>query len=79
VHRRIVRRHHRRISLTTVTYLANRTVSSLPATVSLKLAGLVTGMHTLRVKMVFRETVRRHGRRVTISVTRTLSQKFPVC
>ena len=68
VHRRVVHRHGKRVTVTTVTHSANRTVSSLPATVSFKLAGLASGLHTLGVKVVLHRTVRRHRHHVTISV-----------
>ena len=79
VHRRSVLRNHRRVTVTTVTYSANRTVTSLPASISLKLAGLASGTHMLRVSYLFHKTVRRHGKRVTIPVTKTQSAKFHVC
>jgi DNA-binding beta-propeller fold protein YncE len=79
VHRRSMIRNGRRVTVKTVTYSANRTVTSLPASISLKLAGLASGTHRLRVSDLFHETARRHGKRVTISVTKTQSAKFHVC
>lgn len=78
-HRRAFNRHGRRVTVVTVTYSANRTVTRLPATISLHLAGLASGTHALRVRYVFHQTVRSHGKRVTKTVTKTQSANFRVC
>jgi DNA-binding beta-propeller fold protein YncE len=79
VHHRTVLRHGKRVRVTTITYTANRTVRSLPATVSLSLTGLRTGSHTLKVTVSYNKTVRRNGRRHTVSVSKTLTAAFRVC
>jgi len=79
VHRRVAFRHGTKVPIKTATYSANRTVTSLPASISLKLSGLAKGPHTLRVQYLFHQTVRRHGKRVTTSVTKTQSTTFSVC
>ena len=79
VHHHVVHRHGKRITRTTVTYSANDTASKLPATTSLQMAGLSKGPHTLRVNLIFRQTVTRHHHHVIISVTMTLKARFRVC
>jgi DNA-binding beta-propeller fold protein YncE len=79
LHHHVVHSHGKRITRTTVTYSANDTASKLPATASLRLAGLSKGPHTLRVNLTFRQTVTRHRHHVIISVTMTLKARFRVC
>jgi DNA-binding beta-propeller fold protein YncE len=78
-HHRTVRRHGRRVTITTITYTPNAVVTTLPVGVSLRLAGLASGTHTLRVVYHFQETIRRHGRRVTVPVVKTQTLKFMIC
>jgi DNA-binding beta-propeller fold protein YncE len=78
--RHLVRhRHGKRIVIKKVSYTANRTVHKVPVTAALKLAGLKSGSHTLKVKVVLRRTVHRHGHRVKVSITKTLKTRFSVC
>ena len=65
--------------VTTITYTPNHTVRKLPANVSLKLAGLSSRSHAFNVTVSYHETVKRHGHRRTVSVSKTLSLTFTVC
>lgn len=56
---------------------ANRVVHHLPATLSLKLSGLRSGTHTLKVVASYREKAR-HGHHSKV-VSKTLKTKFRVC
>jgi streptogramin lyase len=62
-----------------VVYTANTVVHHLPATSTLGLDGLHSGSHTLKVKISYHETVTKHQRKSTLTVTKTLSAKFRVC
>jgi sugar lactone lactonase YvrE len=79
VHHRTVRRHGQKVVLTTITHTPNVTVGKLPANVSLKLADVSSGSHVFNVKVSYHATVRRHGHRQTVSVSKTLSLTFQVC
>jgi virginiamycin B lyase len=68
VRTRLVRGHRRRV----VSYTANATVHKLPARRSLRLAGLRSGRHTLKVKLRFAK-----GKHVP--ARKTLIVRFPVC
>jgi hypothetical protein len=72
---RTVRRHGRATTITSVTYLPNRTVVSLPAKLSFRLARLRPGAHALRIRLFFHTSVHGHVR----TVTRTLTRSFKVC
>ena len=74
-----VRRHGRTVRITTVSYSANRTIGALPSTITLKLATLSSGSHTLRIVFTFHRTVRTNSHTRTVSAARTLSTKFKVC
>jgi hypothetical protein len=74
-----IRRHGRTVRTTTVSYGANRTIGTLPGTITLKLATLSSGSHGLRVVFTFHRTVRKNGRSHTVSSTGALSTKFRVC
>jgi DNA-binding beta-propeller fold protein YncE len=65
--------------ITVITYTPNAIKHSLPATVNLSLAGLKSGTHTLTVKVFYKKTVKRHGRRATVTVSKTIRVKFSVC
>ncbi len=65
--------------VTVVTYTANVVVRHLPANVSLRLRGLKSGSHTLKVVISYKETVKRHHHKGTITVTKTLRVRFNVC
>ena len=79
VHHRTVRRHGKKVVLTTITYTPNVTVGRLPMNVSLKLAGMSSGSHAFNVKVSYHATVKRHGHRQTVTVSKTLSLTFKVC
>jgi hypothetical protein len=64
---------------TVVTFTANRVTRHLPSTPVLRLAGLKSGVHTLRVTVYYQETVTRHGHRSAITVHKTVAVKFNVC
>ena len=78
-HHRTVRRHGKKVVLTTTTHTPNVTVRSLPTNVSLKLAGVSSGSHVFNVRVSYHATVKRHGHRQTVSVSKTLSLTFQVC
>ena len=79
VHHRTVRRHGNTVVLTTTTYTPNVKVGKPPTNVSLKLAGLSSRSHVFNVKVSYHATVKRHGHRHTVSVSKTLSLTFQVC
>ena len=79
VHHRTVRRNGKKVVVKTVTYSPNDKVGGLPANVSLKLAGLSSGSHAFKVKVFYHETVKRHGHRHTVTVSKTLSLTLKVC
>lgn len=62
-----------------ITYTANATKHRVPVTVTLKLTGLKHGTHTLKVVLSYRETVRKHGHKKTVTVRKTVKVKFTVC
>jgi hypothetical protein len=74
-----VRVHGKTKTKTVTTYAANATAHHVPANLALKLAGLKSGTHTLTVKLSYHETVRKHGRRTTVTVTKTVRASFRVC
>jgi hypothetical protein len=43
------------------------------------LARLRPGGHTLRLVLTFRKTIRRHGRKQTVAVVKTVTMRFSVC
>jgi len=79
VHHRSRHKHGKTVVVTTITYTPNHTVRKLPANVSLKLAGLSSRSHAFNVTVSYHETVKRHGHRRTVSVSKTLSLTFTVC
>jgi hypothetical protein len=64
---------------TVVVYTANAVAHRVPVTPRLRLAGLRSGRHTLKVTISYRETVTQHHHQRTVTVTKTLSAKFRVC
>lgn len=74
-----VRRHGKRVKVKVTTYKPNATLKRLPASPSLKLSGLKSGQHTLKVILSYRETVTRHGHKTKKTVSKTLTVKFRVC
>ena len=66
-------------TITRVVFTANAIAHHLPSTPVLRLAGLKSGTHTLRVKVFYRKTVTGHRHRRAVTVTKTVSAKFRVC
>lgn len=71
-------RGHRNTTIA-VTYSPNATISRLPAKLELSLAGLKPGSHILSVKLLYRQSRRRHGRVLTTTFVKTLSARVTVC
>jgi hypothetical protein len=61
--------------VTTISYMANRTISSLRATLSFPLITLNHGTHSLKITVGFHKTV--EGR--TQTATKTTTSRFSVC
>jgi hypothetical protein len=76
---RIKRAHGKKRKVTIVSYRANSTVRHLPATVSLRLKGLKSGRHTLRIVLTYKKTVTSHRHVKTQHITNTVTAKFVVC
>jgi len=74
-----VRRHGKKVKVTVTTYKANATVKKLPASPNLKLTGLNSGQHTLKVTLSYIEAVTKHGHKTKKTVNKTLTVKFKVC
>ncbi len=74
-----VRRHGKEVKVKVTTHKANVTVKKLPASPKLKLSGLKSGQHTLKVTLSYIETVTKHGHRTKKTVHKTLTVKFRVC
>ncbi len=60
-------------------FTANAVARHLPSTPVLRLTGLKSGSHTLRVTVFYKKTVTKHRHRRTVVVTKRLSAKFNVC
>jgi hypothetical protein len=69
--------HKKTVKVTT--YSPNATAKHVPATLSLSIKGLKPGTHTLTVKVSYKESEKKHGHKVTVTVTKTLKAKFTVC
>ena len=74
-----VRKHGREVKVTVTTYKANTTVKELPGSPNLKLTGLNSGQHTLKVTLSYIETVTKHGHKTKKTINKTLTAKFKVC
>jgi hypothetical protein len=61
------------------THTPNATARRLPVTLALSLARLKPGGHTLKLVLTYRKTIRRHGRKQTVSVVKTVTVRFSVC
>ena len=48
-------------------------------TLALSLTGVKTGTHKLTVKIFYKETERKHGHKVTVTVSKSLTTQFKVC
>jgi hypothetical protein len=79
LHHHTARRLGRKVTVTTFSYSANRSVGVMPSTITLKVATVSSGTHTLRIVFTFHRTVRKNGRSHMVSSTSTLSTKFKVC
>lgn len=66
-------------TITRVVFTANAVARHLPATPVLRLAGLKSGTHTLRVKLFDKKTVTRHHHRKALTIIKTVRAKFSVC
>jgi virginiamycin B lyase len=77
--KKTVRKHGKEVKVTVTTYKANATVKKLPAAPKLKLSGLKSGRHTLKVTLSYIEAVTKHGHKAKKTVTKTLTVKFKVC
>jgi len=75
----ITTRNGKKKTVTVTSYSANATAHHVPVTVELSIAGLKPGMHTLKVKLSYKKTKKRHGHKITVTVTKTLRTKFKVC
>jgi hypothetical protein len=51
----------------------------VPAKLALSLKDLKAATHTLSVEVRYTKTVTQHGRKKTMTVTKTLKTKFLVC
>ena len=54
-------------------------MKKLPASRNLKLTGLKSGRHTLKVTLSYIETVTKHGHKSKKTVNKTLTVKFKLC
>jgi hypothetical protein len=57
----------------------NAVVRHLPATLALRLTGLKSGSHALKVVVSFTEKTSRHGHPRTVVVSKTLRAKLRIC
>jgi len=77
--KRTVRRHGKQVKVTVTVYKANAAVKKLPASPRLKLSGVRSGRHNLRVTLSYIETVTHDGHKVKQTVSKTLTVAFKVC
>jgi hypothetical protein len=66
-------------TITVIVFTANAVARHLPSRPVLRLTGLKSGLHTLRVTVSYKKTVTTHRHRRTVVVTKRLSAKFKVC
>ncbi|MGH2887881.1 MAG: hypothetical protein ACRDPA_35155, partial [Solirubrobacteraceae bacterium] len=74
-----VRRHGKAVKVKVTTYKANATVKTLLASPKLKLTGLKSGQHKLKVTLSYVETVIKHGHKAKKTVNKTLTVTFKIC
>jgi virginiamycin B lyase len=80
VHKRTVHlRGRRKKTVTVVVFTPNAVVRRLPASPALRLTGLRSGAHTLKVTVLYAKTVTRRHHRRTVTVTKTVTARFNVC
>ena len=77
--KKTVRRHGRQVKVTVTVYKANATVKKLPASLKLKLSGVRSGRHALRVTLSYIKTITKHGHKVKQTVNKMLTVTFKVC
>ncbi len=58
---------------------ATATPRRLPSTVAVRLSGLKSGAHTLRVRVTYTASIVKHGHRLRVKLSKTLRVKFRVC
>jgi streptogramin lyase len=73
-----LRNGHKRTKVVVV-FTANAVARHLPSTPVLRLAGLRSGLHTLRVTVSYKKTVSGHRHHRTVVVTKTLRAKLNIC
>ncbi len=78
-HKRTIRHNGHKRTITVVSFTANAVAHRLPATPVLRLGGLRSGTHTLRVTVSYKKTVTVHHHKRTVTVTKTVSANFRVC
>jgi hypothetical protein len=61
------------------THTPNATTRRLPVTLALSLARLKPGGHKLTLVLTYRKTIRRHERKQTVGVIKTVALRFSVC
>jgi hypothetical protein len=76
---RIVRVRSKRKYVTVTQYVANALTRHASANLALRLTGLRPGLHALKVKLSYKQTVVKHHHRHTVTLTKTLSTQFRVC
>lgn len=74
-----VRKHGKNVKVRVTTYRANATVRKLPASPKLKLTGLKSGRHTLKVTLSYIESSTNRGHKIKKTVNKTLTVTFKVC
>ena len=77
--KKTVRKHGKQVKVTVTAYKANATVKKLPASLKLKLSGVRSGRHTLRVTLSYIKTITKHGHKGKQTVNKTLTVTFKVC
>jgi streptogramin lyase len=77
--KRTTRHNGHKRTITIVSFTANAVARHLPATPVLRLGGLKSGIHTLRVTVSYNRTVTVHHHRRAVTVTKTVSATFKVC
>ncbi|HEX3910226.1 MAG TPA: hypothetical protein VHW67_05940 [Solirubrobacteraceae bacterium] len=71
--------HGRKKTLTVTVYVANATLRRASATLALRLAGLGSGLHTLKVRLSYRQTILKYHRKRVVTVSKALSTQLRVC
>ncbi len=55
------------------------TARHLPSTVALRLSGLKSGAHRLKVRVSYTASILKHGHHREVDLSKTLRVKFRVC